>query len=74
MSLSRDHWEFIESLIELSENLPLREFLFTEGLQHGYKHGYAEAEKLRHAPKENQMQDLDESNRLSPSCVIMEYK
>ena len=71
--ITQQHWEFIEALIELSENQALREFLFTEGFKHGYKHGYADAIKLRNTPIENPLRGLDEGDGISPTCHIMEH-
>ena len=74
--LSIEHWEFIEALLELSENIPLREFLFQEGLKHGYKHGYndgyADGFHKKFPPSQDALRGVDESDGLSPTSVVME--
>jgi hypothetical protein len=70
--LSQDHWEFIEALIELSENNPIREYLFIEGFKHGYKHGYEDGIKLRDTPRENPLRGVDSCDGVSPSCIVLE--
>lgn len=74
--LSEAHWEFIEALIELARNDAMNEYLFREGFKHGYKHAYEQGYKdgfnKQYPPSQDALRGVDESDGLSPACVVLE--